>query len=133
MGNLKGGGFLKILYKDNKVKMICKDMKKATIYFGGNKKLAISLMARINALENAENIIDIKAQPQMSFHKLNNKGKGKNLEGYFAIDVKTRADKWRIIIEPLDENEMPYVPCNIDEIAKYVKIIEIREVSDHYE
>ena len=49
MGNLKGGDFLKILYKDNKVKMICKDMKKATMYFGGNKKLAISLMARINA------------------------------------------------------------------------------------
>lgn len=69
----------------------------------------------------------------MRFHKLNNKGKRKNLEGYFAIDVKTIKDKWRIIIEPLDENENPYKQCNIDEIAKYVRIIKIEEVSNHYE
>ena len=49
------------------------------------------------------------------------------------IDVKTRRDPWRIIIQPLDENEEPYDPCNIDEIAGVVRIVEVREVSKHYE
>ncbi len=34
---------------------------------------------------------------------------------------------------PLDENEEPYNPCNIDEISGKVRIVEIREVSKHYE
>jgi len=124
---------LKIIYKNNKVSKVCENLKEATLYFGGNKDYAISLMARINALKQAEDIRDIIALKQMRFHKLVNKGKDKNFEGYFAIDVKTIKDKWRIIIEPLDENEMPFIPCNIDVIAKNVKIVEIREVSSHYE
>ena len=42
-------------------------------------------------------------------------------------------DPWRIIIQPLDENEEPYDPCNIDEISELVRIVEIAEVSKHYE
>ena len=42
-------------------------------------------------------------------------------------------DPWRIIIQPLDENEEPYDPCNIDEIAGVVRIVEVKEVSNHYE
>ena len=34
---------------------------------------------------------------------------------------------------PLDENEEPYDPCNIDEIAGVVRIVEVKEVSNHYE
>lgn len=124
---------MKIKYKNNKVKDICEDLKNATKYFGGDKKMAISLMSRINAIEEAETINDIIVQPQMSFHKLKNKGKDKNLEGFFAIDVKTRRDKWRIILEPLDEFEKPFNPCNIDKIAKLVRIVKIEEVSNHYE
>ena len=56
-----------------------------------------------------------------------------NLDGYFAIDVKTRKEKWRLILQPLDDNEAVYDPCHIDEIAGVVKIVEIREVSAHYE
>ncbi len=125
--------FLKIIYKDTKVEGICQDLNKATKYFGGNKEMAKSLLARINALKQAENIKDIIVQKQMRFHKLINKGKGKNLKGFFAIDVKTIRDKWRIVLEPLDENEQVFAPCNIDEIAMNVRIVEIKEVSDHYE
>ena len=56
-----------------------------------------------------------------------------NMEGLFAIDVKTKADPWRIILQPLDENKEPYNPCNIDEISGIVRIVEVREVSKHYE
>lgn len=124
---------MEIIYKTDKVKNICEDSKKATNHFGGNKLLAVSLLARINAIKQAEEMKDIIAQRTMRFHKLINKGKRKNLEGYFAIDVKTPKDGWRIIIEPLDENKKPFVPCNIDEVSKMVRIIEIIEVSDHYE
>ncbi len=54
------------------------------------------------------------------------------LEGYFAIDVKSRREQWRVILQPLDENKNPYNPCNIDQIANIVKIVEISEVSKHY-
>ena len=37
------------------------------------------------------------------------------------------------ILAPLDENEEPYDPCNIDEIAGVVRIVEVKEVSNHYE
>ena len=53
--------------------------------------------------------------------------------GLTENDVKTKRDKWRLIIEPLDDNEEKFIPCNIDLIAKIVKIIEIKEVSNHYE
>ena len=58
---------------------------------------------------------------------------GKDLEGYFAIDVKSIREPWRIILQPLNMDKQPYIPCNIDEIAVSVKIIEIVEVSKHYE
>ena len=54
------------------------------------------------------------------------------MEGYFAIDVKSRREPWRIILQPLDEEKNAYVPCNIDEIAGKVKIVEIMEVSKVY-
>ena len=122
-----------ILYYDSKTEEICNDLKKATKYMGGNKQCAISLLARINALRAADVLKDIVKMPQFHFHKLENKGKNNNLEGYFSIDVKTRRDKWRVILEPLDDNENSFIPCNIDEIAKKVRIVEIREVSNHYD
>jgi proteic killer suppression protein len=66
--------------------------------------------------------------PTFRFHSL----KGK-LNGYFAIDVKTIRDKWRIILQPLDDEEKAFDPCDIDKIAAVVRIVEIREVSAHYE
>ena len=90
--------------------------------------MAISLMSRINAIEQANVIKDIILMPTFRFHQL--KGKRK---GYFAIDVKTIRDKWRIILQPLNDDEMIFDPCNIDEIATIVKIVEISEVSAHYE
>lgn len=59
--------------------------------------------------------------------------KRRNLERYFAIDVKTRKEQWRIILQPLDEDEQPFEKYDIDKIAKIVKIVEITEVSKHYE
>ena len=118
---------MELVYTDAKTEKQCTSLKVARKLFGGN-----SLFARINALKQAETIKDIIVQPTFHFHKLENKG-GRNLDGYFAIDVKSRKDQWRIIIEPLNENKEPYVPCNINEISQNVRIVEITEVSKHYE
>ena len=83
-------------------------------------------------MKQAETIKDIIIQPTYHFHNLKNK-KGRNLEGFFAIDVKSRKEPWRIILQPLNSIKEPYNPCNIDEIAGIVKIVEIMEVSKHYE
>lgn len=123
---------MELVFYDVKTENQCTSLKAAKKLFGGNSALANSLLARINALKQAETIKDIVVQPTFRFHKLENKGR-KQLEGYFAIDVKSRRDPWRIIIEPLDENEEPYVPCNIDEIANRVRIVGVMEVSKHYE
>lgn len=119
---------MKIVYANEKVEQQCTSLKAATKLFGGDKVMARSLLARINALEQANVIKDIILLKPFRFHNLHGK-----LNNYFAIDVKTIRDKWRVILQPLDEQEKPYDPCNIDEIAMSVKIVEIREVSLHYE
>ena len=123
---------MELIYATEKVKQQCTSIKAANKLFGGDAALGRSLWARINALEQAETIKDITVQPSFHFHKLLNK-KGRDLDGYFAIDVKSRREQWRIILQPLDKNKKPYIPCNIDEIAGIVKIVEIAEVSKHYE
>lgn len=123
---------MELEYASDKVREQCISVKAAKKLFAGDTVLTRNLLARINALENAETIKDIIVQPSFRFHKLENK-KGKNLEGYFAIDVKSVREPWRIIIQPLNEHKEPYEPCNIDEIAGMIRIVEIAEVSRHYE
>lgn len=119
-------------FSSEKVKLQCTDTKVAGRLFGGDKILVVSLMARINALKSAETIMDIIRMPTIRFHKLRNKN-GRNLEGCFAMDVKTSREPWRIILQPLTEERGSYLASNIDEIASKVKIVEIMEVSRHYE
>ncbi len=119
---------MKVVYADAEVEMQCTSLKAAKKLFGGDEKLARSLLARVNTLNNAEVIKDIIVLRPLRFHKL----KGRE-EGYFVIDVKSRKEPWRIILQPLDENEKVFRPCNIDEIAGIVRIVEVREVSKHYE
>ena len=123
---------MELEFATEKVKLQCVSEKEAKKLFGGDAVLARSLLARINAFRGAENIKDVIVQPTFRFHALMNKN-GKDLEGYFAIDVKSIREPWRIILQPLNMDKQPYIPCNIDEIAVSVKIIEIVEVSKHYE
>lgn len=119
---------MKVLFSNKKLNTYCTSVKAANKLFGGNRALVVSLMARIYAMERADVIKDIILMPTFRFHGL----KGK-MDGLFAIDVRSRKDKWRIIIQPLDENENAFIPCHIDQIADKVKTIEIKEVSRHYE
>lgn len=119
---------MKLIYSKNKWQDICNDKDKAAKFFGGDKKLGLALLAVIQALDSAVFIHDIIVLPQYRFHKLYG-----DREGFFAIDIKGKKNPWRLILQPLDENEEPFVPCHIDQIAKSVKVVEITEVSKHYE
>lgn len=123
---------MEIIYASRKIELECADMKSKWKKFGGDKVIIKNLESKLNALKEATTIKDIIALPTYRFHNLHNKD-GRNLDGYFAIDVKTRKEPWRIILQPLNENIEPYNPCRIDEIAESVKRIRIMEVSRHYE
>lgn len=123
---------MELVYASDKVRIRCTSVKAAKKLFGGNAELVKSLFARINALQMADTIMDIIVQPTFHFHKLGNMNR-KNLEGFFAIDVKSRKEQWRVILQPLNENKEPFEPCQIDRISSYVRIVEITEVSKHYE
>ena len=123
---------MELVYASDKVRIQCTSVKAAKKLFGENAELVKSLFARINALQMADTIMDIIVQPTFHFHKLGNMNR-KNLEGFFAIDVKSRKEQWRVILQPLNENKEPFEPCQIDRISSYVRIVEITEVSKHYE
>lgn len=123
---------MEVIYSTEKVKKQCNSVKEAKKLFGGDAAMTNSLLSRINALKVAETLQDIIIQKNFRFHNLVHKNK-KNLKGYFAIDVKTRKEKWRIILQPLDQDKNIYDPCVIDRISREVTIVEIREVSNHYE
>lgn len=123
---------MELVYASDKVRIQCTSVKAEKKLFGGNAELVKSLFARINALQMADTIMDIIVQPTFHFHKLGNMNR-KNLEGFFAIDVKSRKEQWRVILQPLNENKEPFEPCQIDRISSYVRIVEITEVSKHYE
>ena len=130
--NAKEWRSLELVYASKKLKEQCTSLKQAKKLFGGDAQMAEKLLSRINALEQSQTLKDIVVQQQFRFHKLSNKG-GRNLEGYFAIDVKTKVQPWRLILRPLDEDKQPFESCNIDEVAGSVEIVGITEVSKHYE
>ena len=117
---------MELIYVSEKVETQCNSVKAARKLFGGDTVLATSLLARINAMKMADTIKDIIVQPTFHFHKLDNRH-GRDLEGLFAIDVKSRREQWRIILRPLDDNKDPFEPCYIDQISPYVRIVEIME------
>ncbi len=123
---------MKIGFSSEEVKLQCTDIKAAKKLFGGDIALVHKLMARMQSLEAADNIKDIIVLRNLNFHKLEDIGKSK-LKGYYAIDVKTHKDPWRIILRPMKEAGNPYENENIDEIADSVRCVEIYEVSRHYE
>ena len=104
---------MELIYASEKLKEQFTSLKAARKLFGGNTPLSVSLLSRINALENANTLHDIVVQPAFHFHNLIN-----NRKGYFSIDVTSRREAYRIILQPLDENREPYDDPRIDQIAK---------------
>jgi len=123
---------LEVVFASKTVEERCANLKSAKKLVGGSEKIALGILSRINALRQAPTIKDIIVQPQFRFHNLDDRRR-KKLRGFFAIDVTNRRCPWRIILQPLDSNKKAFDPCNIDEISDIVEIVQIIEVSNHYE
>lgn len=64
---------MELVYASEKLKIQCTSVKAAKKLFNGDAALTVSLLARINALEKANNLKDIVVQPTFHFHNLKNK------------------------------------------------------------
>ncbi len=116
---------MKIAYKNEKIKKACSDLIVAKQKYND---VAEKLFSLINFIENAMSLRDIAAVPSYKLHPL----KGKR-SGQFALDIKGRKSKWRLIIVPLNADGEKFKTKDNGVIYSEAQIIEIREVSDHYE
>lgn len=56
-----------------------------------------------------------------------------NLNNYYSISLDKKKSKWRILIQMIDEQGNVVTPTdNEKKFLKSIKIIRIKELSDHY-
>lgn len=92
------------------------------------KAISDGMILLLGALDAAENAYDLKSNPFFFMKHL----KG-NLKEHYSLSLDKKKSKWRIIIQMLDENGNVLIPTdNEKEFLKKVKIIRIKELSEHY-
>ncbi|PIM75753.1 hypothetical protein [Fusobacterium polymorphum] len=108
---------MEIRYKNKRIRDICENEKKAIKKY--NKIIAEKLIFSIEFLKNSNSLKDVADYQNFRLHELKYERKGQ-----FAIDLG-KTTGYRLIIEPITVNE----------IISYesINIVEIMEVSNHYE
>ncbi|WP_405358390.1 addiction module toxin RelE [Fusobacterium polymorphum] len=99
---------------------MCENEKKAIKKY--NKIIAEKLIFSIEFLKNSKSLKDVADYNNFRLHELKYERKGQ-----FAIDLG-KTTGYRLIIEPITVNEK-------NEVISYesINIVEIMEVSNHYE
>lgn len=92
-------------------------------------KIAVGMLKFLGALKAATNANDLKRLPV--FFMEHKKG---NLKEYYSVSLDKKRSKWRLMIQMIDENGKVLVPTdNETEFLKSIKIIRIKEMSEHYD
>lgn len=92
-------------------------------------RIAVGMLKFLGALEAATNANDLKRLPV--FFMEHKKG---NLKEYYSVSLDKKRSKWRLMIQMIDENGKVLVPTdNETEFLKSIKIIRIKEMSEHYD
>ena len=116
---------MEVKYKNKKIEKLCTQLihtKKEL-----PKEVAEKLMSHINFIEQATCFADIIAYPPFKFHKLQGDRKDE-----YALDIGRQLG-YRIIIEPLDENNKSLKKeKDINVLKKCTKIVLVVEVTKHY-
>lgn len=120
---------MNIKYDNKTVKKQCSNLKTATKYFGS--KIAEKLHSVINFIQSADNLRDISSMPMYHFHPL--LGNCRNSARKYAIDIGGRKSGYRLIIVPLDDNEIEVKDNGDGSFYDCTKVLLILEVSNHYE
>ncbi|MFZ2589103.1 type II toxin-antitoxin system RelE/ParE family toxin [Paucilactobacillus nenjiangensis] len=110
-----------ISYANSKVKKQCTKFQQAKKDFP--EKIAIKLHRHIAFIKASENLESVNNFPTFNLHPL----KG-NREGYYAMDIDGRHSQYRLIVAFED-----YTKEQVIYDAKSISVIEITEVSKHYE
>lgn len=79
-----------------------------------------------NFLESAESLSDVFAYPPYRFHYL----KG-DRRGEWSITVPNTG--WRVTVIPCDKEQKPILSGDVLAQCKFIKIVMVTEVSNHYE
>ena len=115
---------MKIIYKNKSVEKQFNSAYQEKWKY--DKNIKIKLIAIENFLLQASSLLDVQNYPPFHFHRL--KGK-RNSE--WSLYVGNTG--YRIVVIPCDDNEYELVDGDILAQCKYIKIIKITEVSNHYE
>lgn len=112
---------MKIDYGNSEVEEQCTSLRRAKKDFP--EKVAKKLLKHINFIESADNLKSILDYRPFRFHKLIG-----NKNGFYAIDIDGKRSSYRMIIK-FDEydNEQIFGDPN------KIEVIQIKEVSKHYE
>lgn len=112
---------MQIVYKNNTVKKQCTELKQAKKDF--SEKIAKKLLSKVNFLESADALDSVINNSTLHFHDL----KG-NLDGFYSIDIDGRKSSYRLIM-CFDDYSKELIFAD----SKSIEIVEITEVSNHYE
>ena len=112
---------MEIRYKNKRIRDICENEKKAIKKY--NKIIAEKLIFSIEFLKNSNSLKDVADYQNFRLHELKYERKGQ-----FAIDLG-KTTGYRLIIEPIT------VVNKEKGIISYesINVVEIMEVSNHYE
>ena len=115
---------MQILYKNETVKrQFCSEYKKTWRYPEPVKK---KIEAAENYIKNACSLMDIANYPPFHFEKL----KGKRKEEW---SIRLGNTGYRVTMIPCDDNGIEITNGDIMSQFKMIKIVEVTEVSKHYE
>lgn len=117
---------IEVRYRDNTVKKLCTDLKRAKREMPTN--VAEKLYALINLMESAENLYDIANMQMYHLHPLQG-----NRAGKYALDIAGRRAGYRLIIVPLDDDGNEWEEKDVNIVYRATRIIIAWEVSNHYE
>ncbi len=112
---------MQVQYNDRKTQKQCTLLKQAQKDF--SDIVARKLHRLINFIEIADSLSEVTAFTPYNFHALKGKRKGQ-----YALDINGRKDSYRLIV-CFDQSDNEFIFSKPDSI----KIIQIEEVSNHYE
>lgn len=112
---------MQVQYNDIKTAKQCMNFKQAQRDFCDI--VAKKLHKLINFIENAGSLSEVISFPSYNFHALKGKRKGQ-----YALDISGRKSSYRLIV-CFDQFDNELIFSNPESI----KIIQIEEVSNHYE
>lgn len=116
---------MKIYFKNKAVERQCTNYSYAKKKY--NVVVADKLFLAIGYIQGVETFEDIMKYPPFRLHPLDGDRKGK-----YAIDLGKKIG-FRLIIEPLDEEENPLgKEKDIEIIKRCTKIVLVVEVTNHY-